>query len=64
MRSIGAVDDLILWLAACIFGLAWLGIAIVSIDALFARTELGSLTKKPVSCSTANEANCDRTARL
>jgi len=63
MRSTAAVDDLILWLAAGIFGLAWLGVAVVSMDALFVRTEPGSLTKNPVSCSTAHEASCDRTAR-
>jgi hypothetical protein len=45
MRSTAAVDDLILWHGAAILGLAWLTIAVVSMDGLLAKTEHASLAK-------------------
>jgi hypothetical protein len=45
MRSTAAVDDLILWLGAGILGLAWLTIAVVSMDGLLAKPEHASLAK-------------------
>ena len=44
MRSTAVVDDLILWHAVGILGLAWL-IAVVSMDGLLAKTEHASLAK-------------------
>jgi len=39
MHSTAAVDDLILWLGAGILGLAWLTIAVVSMDGLLPKPE-------------------------
>jgi hypothetical protein len=39
MRSTAAVDDLILWLGAGILGLAWLTMALVTMDGLLAKPE-------------------------
>ena len=60
MRSTAVVDDLILWLGAGILGLAWLTIAVVSMDGLPAKTERVSLAE-PAAC--AVEHGCDRSMR-
>ena len=60
MRSTAAVDDLILWLGTGILGLAWLTIAVVSMDGLLAKTEHVSLAESAV-CTV--EHGCDGSRR-
>jgi hypothetical protein len=61
MRSIAAVDDLILWHAAGILGLAWLAVAAASMDGFLAKTGYAFSTNPPVCVA---EHGCDPSMHL
>lgn len=56
MRSISAVDDLILWHGAGILGLAWLALATASMNGFLAKADY-PLSTKPPACIV--EHGCD-----
>jgi hypothetical protein len=60
MRSIPAVDDLILWHGAAILALAWFIVAAASIERDFAKPDYASWGK-PIPCEV--EYECDLSIR-
>lgn len=54
MRSTAAVDDLILWHGAGILGLAWLIVAVASMDGVLARSGDTSFAKS-TACAVGHE---------
>jgi len=50
MRTTAAVDDVILWLAAGILALFWLGMAGASFGAYLTRADARLLAAQPSSC--------------
>jgi hypothetical protein len=58
MRTTAAVDDLILWLAAGVLALLWIGMAGASFGAYLTRAEARSSAVQPTSCSAVGTSIC------
>jgi len=58
MRTTAAVDDVILWLAAGILALLWLGMAGASFGAYLTRADARLLAAQPNSCTAEAASTC------
>jgi hypothetical protein len=64
MRTTAAVDDLILWLAAGILALFWLGIAGASFGAYLKQTDVHLLAAQPIACTADAASTCPSRSSL